>query len=244
LRAAYRAGRVLLRAPRPLERSCCADSGNLRGPRKVPSRSTRMWLRFWSNGTVRPITSPSACLPVEDTCRPIPLSFETRGVKPLLAWRVWSSRRTAPPVGAPPLRTLRWRMSTRLQMTASVVVMAGWGLAATFAPVEIAAVTGTAGSPAMVVVLQMVGALYLGFAMLNWMSRGSSLGGIYGRPIVVANTLHFTVASLALMKTLPGWHPPVVVAATMVCSVFAATFGLLLFRTPLPRQAQGQSDRR
>ena len=87
----------------------------------------------------------------------------------------------------------------------------------------------------MVVALQMVGALYLGFAMLNWMSRGSSLGGIYGRPIVVANMLHFTVASLALVKTLPGWHPPVVVAATIICSLFAAAFGLLLFRTPLPR---------
>jgi len=134
-------------------------------------------------------------------------------------------------------------MSTRVQMTASVVVMAVSGLAATFAPDEIAAVTGTAGSRAMIVVLQMVGALYLGFAMLNWMSRGSSLGGIYGRPIVVANTLHFTAAALALLKALPGWHPPVIVAATMVCSVFAAAFGLLLFRTPLPPQAEAHSDR-
>src|SRR4051812_21278282 len=89
----------------------------------------------------------------------------------------------------------------------------------------------------MVVVLQMIGAVYLGFSMLNWMSRGSSLGGIYGRPLVMANTLHFTVASLALVKTLPGWPPPAIVAAAIVCCVFAAAFGVLLFRTPVPPEA-------
>ena len=70
--------------------------------------------------------------------------------------------------------------------------------------------------------------------MLNWMSRGSALGGIYGRPIVMANTVHFTVASLASIKTLPVWRPPLVVAATVLCCLFAAAFAVLLFKTPLP----------
>src|SRR4051812_7200642 len=91
-------------------------------------------------------------------------------------------------VAATPDRALGWRMSTRVLMTATVVVMTVAGLAATFAPDEIAAAAGGVGSRAIVVVLQMAGALYLGFAMLNWMSRGSSLGGIYGRPLVMANT--------------------------------------------------------
>jgi hypothetical protein len=35
---------------------------------------------------------------------------------------------------------------------------------------------------------------------LDWIARGAALGGIYGRPIVMANQMHATVGALVLLR--------------------------------------------
>ena len=46
----------------------------------------------------------------------------------------------------------------------------------------------------------------LPFAMLNWMAKGVIIGGIYSRPIVIANLAHFLIGDLELIKAVihPG----------------------------------------
>ena len=74
----------------------------------------------------------------------------------------------------------------------------------------------------LIVFVQTVGAAYLAFAMLNWMSRGSTIGGIYGRPLVVANVVHFTMVAILLIKWAGSGAPP----GIMVCAALYTFFSL------------------
>src|SRR5688572_2481190 len=67
-------------------------------------------------------------------------------------------------------------MNTRLVMTASAFVMGALGLSATFLPQEIAAWLGA--SATLPLLIQVLGALYFAFAMLNWTAKDGLIGGI------------------------------------------------------------------
>lgn len=125
-------------------------------------------------------------------------------------------------------------MNPRLLMTLSAAAMAAAGLAASFLPQEILTYFGRAQDACGVLLLQVAGALYLGFAMLNWMARANTIGGIYNRPIALGNFLHFTVAAIALLKALGrGPHDPVLLIAATAYVAFAIWFGLVVFTHPL-----------
>ena len=125
-------------------------------------------------------------------------------------------------------------LSTRTLMTLSALVMGALGLAATFLPHEILERAGVPALPPAVLAVQVGGALYLGFAMLDWMARANLIGGIYSRPVAVANLSHFAVAGLALLKVvLAGERSVVVVAALAVYALFAIAFAVVVFRHPL-----------
>lgn len=124
-------------------------------------------------------------------------------------------------------------MKTRILMSASAALMALLGLALSFLPQEILAVAGVEAEGPAVVLAQVLGALYLGFAILNWMARGLLLGGIYARPLVLGNFLHFAVVAIVLVKVLAaGSAPAVLWAGTVVYVVFAVWFGGVLFIHP------------
>ena len=48
--------------------------------------------------------------------------------------------------------------------------------------------------------LKIMSALYLGFGILNWMAKGTLIGGNYNRPIAIGNLMHFGVGAIALVK--------------------------------------------
>jgi hypothetical protein len=128
-------------------------------------------------------------------------------------------------------------MNTRPVMRASAVVMGVLGASAIFLPQEILVHAGASLVGLGVILIQLAGALYLGFAMLNWMAQGSVMGGIYGRPVAIGNLAHFTIGALALLKsTLAGqWVPGLVVGAA-VYTVFAVLFAVIAFgRAPHAR---------
>ncbi|HEY0702446.1 MAG TPA: hypothetical protein VGD60_06745 [Candidatus Acidoferrales bacterium] len=128
-------------------------------------------------------------------------------------------------------------------MTLSAAFMAALGLAATFLPQEIAARYGASGAGApLTLLIQIAGALYLAFAILNWMVRNSPIGGIYNRPLALANVVHFAVAAITLLKAelprsavAPFTHSPEAIAATILYSVFAIWFGLVLMSHPIQK---------
>ena len=126
-------------------------------------------------------------------------------------------------------------MNTKLILTLSAFFLALIGLTLTFLPEEIIKLAGVPSSKIVQLILQILGALYVGFAMLNWMARGSTIGGIYNRPISIANLTHFLIGALALIKGLmnnPGLSL-VIWILTGLYSIFAVLFGLLFSRNPV-----------
>lgn len=130
-------------------------------------------------------------------------------------------------------------MNTRLLLISSSIFMAVTGLAFSFFPEEFLKTFNETGSPLNLLILQLVGALYLGFAMLNWMAKGSLLGGIYNRPIALGNFMHFLVAGLALLKSAPGLAIPQLWGLTVIYAGFALAFGFVVFTHPKAVKAAG-----
>lgn len=79
-----------------------------------------------------------------------------------------------------------------------------------------------------------MGALYLGFAMMNWMARSSIFGGIYNRPIVIGNFMHFGVGALALVKAIRNieTHQEIIIALLIIYSIFAVSFAYVFKKNP------------
>ena len=120
-------------------------------------------------------------------------------------------------------------------MTACSIILGLAGILLSFIPLEIMRILGLESSKQLLFLMQVSGALYFGFAMLNWMTKSSLIGGIYNRPIAVANFSHFLIAGLALTKGVfanPGL-PLVIQMAAAVYLVFAVSFGIILFRHPV-----------
>ena len=120
-------------------------------------------------------------------------------------------------------------------MRATAVLLGALGFAATFLPQEILVRAGTVPVELNILLVQIAGALYLGFAMLNWMAQGNIIGGIYSRPVAIGNLAHFTIAGLALLKSIvAGEHSIEVMVGTAIYAIFAALFAFLAF-VHLPR---------
>ena len=112
--------------------------------------------------------------------------------------------------------------------------MAAVGLCATFFPQEILVYAGLPPSGLPTLAVQVGGALYLGFAMLNWMAQAHLIGGIYSRPVALGNLCHFVVAALALLKgVLAGQQQLAVVVGAIVYALLAALFAVVVFRHPI-----------
>lgn len=107
--------------------------------------------------------------------------------------------------------------------------MAALGLATSFLPQEILAYLGTTADAANTLVLQIVGALWFGFALLNWSARGNLIGGIYSRPIALGNFIHFAMVSITLIKLVSADTDPYLLVGAACYALLAVGFGLVLF---------------
>ena len=117
---------------------------------------------------------------------------------------------------------------TRFIMVASSVCLAVSGLALLFAPTESLGLVGISETNPFTG--QLLGAAFLGNAVANWTARGSMIGGIYARPLSLANYVHFVVGGISLMVGLAqGKGGAGYIAVLFVYSVFGALFSLMLF---------------
>src|SRR5687768_15921851 len=108
------------------------------------------------------------------------------------------------------------------------------GIAGSFLPEELLRAAGVAPDRTVVITTQLHASLLFGFAMLNWMGRGSLIGGIYNRPLAAGNVAHFVIGALALLKASFGDGQAVALyALTGVYVMFAAAFALVLLRSPV-----------
>jgi hypothetical protein len=129
-------------------------------------------------------------------------------------------------------------MNTQVLMSLSALFLAILGIGGSFLPQEILAHFGEQTRGLAVLLIQVTGASYLGFAILNWMARAVLIGGIYARPVAVGNFLHFAVVALTLGKAIAGGGPrgAEIIAACAASSVFAVWFGLVVFTSPAQKK--------
>lgn len=121
-------------------------------------------------------------------------------------------------------------------MTASALVLAAAGVALLFAPAELQRLATGGSAPVPPVMLQLWAAALLALAGADWIGRGVTIGGIYGRALVIGNLGHWTVGSLsALRAALDRPSSGLLWAAVALYGIFAIGFVWLLRRDPLPR---------
>lgn len=125
-------------------------------------------------------------------------------------------------------------MKSKWVMSASAIFMGVFGLAGSFLPREILAKLGMPQNAVLALVIQLAGALYIAFAMLNWMAKDSVIGGIYNRPLAMANVLHFTAGGLALLRgSVVKGAPSGVLVMAGFYTALAIAFGLIIFTSPV-----------
>ena len=126
-------------------------------------------------------------------------------------------------------------MNTKSLMTLSAIILALIGISLIFLPNEILDYLELSVSGTLQLLMQIIGSFYFAFAILNWMSKGSIIGGIYNRPIAMANLTHFVIAGLALIKGILA-NPSlsyVIWSIAIIYSIFAIFFGIVAFRHPV-----------
>jgi hypothetical protein len=125
-------------------------------------------------------------------------------------------------------------MNTNLIMTFSAICLGLAGIALSFLPDELQAFAGLNPGVSSGIILPLLGALYFAFAMLNWMARGSFIGGIYNRPIAVANFTHFFIGAISISRYAfrSADHTPALWAVAALYIIFAVLFAIMLMRHP------------
>ena len=126
-------------------------------------------------------------------------------------------------------------MNTKSLMTLSAMILALIGISIIFLPKEILEYLELSVSDTLELLMQIIGSFYFAFAILNWMSKGSIIGGIYNRPIAMANLAHFVIAGLALIKGILA-NPSlsyVIWSIAIIYSIFAILFGIVAFKHPV-----------
>jgi hypothetical protein len=119
-------------------------------------------------------------------------------------------------------------------MILSALFLALAGLGLTFFPQELNTYIGIGSNKYLILIIQILGGLYFGFAMINWMAKGSIIGGIYNRPLVIGNFAHFFIGGIALLKAvLADVNMPVAIwTLAVIYALFAIVFGILFNRHP------------
>ena len=123
-------------------------------------------------------------------------------------------------------------------MALSAVFLAIAGLITSYFPEKVLETHGVVPNNTMLLLIQMMGAVYLGFAILNWTARGILIGGIYARPVALGNLLHFAMVGVRLAKAAIVQEVVQLAPSAFVFSAFAIWFGIVLFRPPVPRSAR------
>ena len=125
-------------------------------------------------------------------------------------------------------------MKTKLLMTSSAVFFGIIGILLSFLPNEIAEYLSVEPTIITILFLQILGALYLGFGILNWTAKGSLIGGIYNKPIVLGNLLHFAVGAIELIKVISNIqiHREIIIFLTVFYVIFALLFAYVIKTNP------------
>ena len=123
-------------------------------------------------------------------------------------------------------------ISTLVSRVSAGLLLLG-GIAMLFAPDALLPALIPGFPPAAAWLGQLLAAAWLGVAALNWLQRSVMLGGIYGRPLVLANLVLYFVSGLSLLRALvAGVAPPALWALAVPAALLAFCYAALLLRGP------------
>ena len=125
-------------------------------------------------------------------------------------------------------------MKTKFLMTSSALFFGIIGILLSFLPNEIAEYLSVEPTIITILFLQILGALYLGFGILNWTAKGTLIGGIYNRPIALGNLMHFVVGAITLVKVISNiqTHTEIIIFLTVFYVIFALLFAYVFKTNP------------
>ena len=123
-------------------------------------------------------------------------------------------------------------MNTKILMTITSLTLALAGLVALFEPENVLAMFNAPLTNSLSVLMQLLGALYFGFALMNWTAKDSAIGGIYARPVSLGNFGHFLTGGLLLLRyQFSNPFNLSIVLLLSIYAIFALLFYWLVFRS-------------
>jgi hypothetical protein len=130
-------------------------------------------------------------------------------------------------------------MNTKLVMSVSALLMGVTGVALLFISQEIITyLSASQGSGLDAIALQILGTLYLAYAITNWTARSNLIGGIYGRPIALGNLCHFIIATLTLVRAFFRYQQTIILVSMIIYLIFAIAFGWIFLTHPVKANYQ------
>ena len=116
-------------------------------------------------------------------------------------------------------------------MTTSSLVLGLAGIFALFAPDILLTTLDVPSANPLHVLIQLMGALYFSIAMMNWTAKDSIIGGIYARPVSLANFTHFCSGTLLLARYVLSTGFNLSILLMLVAyTIFTSLFYWLVFR--------------
>lgn len=123
-------------------------------------------------------------------------------------------------------------ISSAISQVSALVILIG-GLALLFASDVLLPTIAPGFPPGAAWLGQLLAAAWLGIAAMNWLQQTTTLGGIYGRPVVLANfTLYFVTATSVVRALAGGAAPRMLWLVLLPTAVLAIVYGALLLRGP------------
>lgn len=125
-------------------------------------------------------------------------------------------------------------MNRKLLMISSAIIMGIIGFFLTFMPNETLKFLNQDPTDILTFILQLMGALYFGFAILNWMAKNVLIGGIYAKPLCLGNFVNFLMGALTLIKLAlnSSLSAAYFWILTIFYILFALAFGFVSFINP------------
>lgn len=123
-------------------------------------------------------------------------------------------------------------MPTNRLLVAASLLYAAPGIALLFAGDVVLRHFDTVAPPFAQWVAGMLGATLVALALLNWFQRHTIIGGIFGRPLLMANVMTLSNATFASLRMWRSEGAAVYAAVGVLSALLLIGFGRSLFRGP------------
>lgn len=127
-------------------------------------------------------------------------------------------------------------MFTRIVLLFTAIVNGALGLLISFFPEETLQTLAVETNGMSLLLMKILGAMFLGFAAINYFSKDSMIGGIFNRPLLIGNLLYHGVVAGQLTKyVLRHGMENQIIALTFIFYVILFLGFVKIFVSPPPK---------